>query len=479
MNDPKSEESIDMVTCGGSCSLKKRKQEKQVLKGDDFKSIGSFHTNPIDELVSEEIKKFEIEKKEDKDIIGKKKIDIENIVEIKKLFMHDPNTTYLNHGAFGSPFIESFEYSEELRKKVEFNPVRFFDRDLFQYLAKAIVRLADFLYCDPFLLMPLANATSGLNAVFRYLNNFNLENKTIKKIVCFDITYASTLVMIEDLFNTINQSQNNNPYIINIPLKYLKASEEQLIDYIVNSIPEDTDLIVLDHISSQSCVVLPLKKLIEKIRNSFQLRENKEIIILVDGAHTPGNIKLNIKELDADFYIGNLHKWLCSCRGGGFIYISDKHINKIKGTVVSHGHGNKTNLIDSFYWDGNRDYSGFLSVIKTLEIWQLLETQNVYGSLKTKHKKFVNYLCVKFSVESLYNYDSFNSLMSLIPLPEKLQSFTPKSIQDWLHYSFNIEITIKRVYEKNCMRLSTHIYNSFEEIELLAKIILQSNIEFK
>jgi len=486
----------DMVTCGGGCSLKDRKKNHN-KKGEDFKTIGSFHTDPIIELIQaeksllqnefenckpnntnvirlkkeindEETLKIENERlyKENSFLLNPDNLNLNNGKELKKLFMHDSETIYLNHGAFGSPFKKAFLYSEEIRRKIELNPVKFFDRDLFPYLAKAIVKLANFLNCDPLNLMPLSNATSGLNSIFKYLS------KDLKKVICFDITYSATLLICEEYLipNTAKIE------VINIPLKFLKSeNQEILINYITDSIPNDADLIVLDHISSQSCILLPLKDLISSIRKKFlQLEKNNELIILVDGAHAPGSVKINIDELNTDFYVGNLHKWLCSPRGGGFIYISNKNIGKIKGAIVSHGHANKNNLMDSFYWDGNRDYSAFISIIKTLEIWEILEPLNIYDHLKNQLKLFVDFICSKLFVSPLFSVDLYNSTMALIPLPEKYQKFTSKAIQDWLHYEYKIEITIKTVYEKNCMRISVHLYNELEEIEKLIKVLLDS-----
>ena len=490
------ENNNDMATCGGACSYKDRKKNKN-LKGDNFKSIGSFHTDPIIELILKEkelLKNESIENQinqfKEKDpsenllnnfekslitentqknysIENLSNINLENSNELKKLFMQDPETIYLNHGAFGSPFLESYNYAEEIRRKVELNPVKFFDRDLFPYLAKTIVKIANLLNCDPLNLMPLGNATSGLNAIFRSLS------QQLKKVVCFDITYSATPLIIEELLPL----EFNKPEIINIPLKYLKSEKiDDLINYIRESIPLDADMVVLDHISSQSAILFPIKELIESIRNKFS-SVNKEIIILIDGAHAPGSIKVNIDELKADFYVGNLHKWLCSPRGGGFIYINQKHIAKIKGAIVSHGHGNKNNLMDSFYWDGNRDYSGFISALKTFDIWEVLEKKNVYEFLKNKLKICAEYICQKLNVKTLFSIDLYNSTMVFLPLSTKFQQFTAKTIQDWLHFEHKIEITIKNVYEKNCMRLSVHLYNSIEDIEKLVSILLEKDIK--
>jgi len=456
------EVSNDMVTCGGACSLKNRKMNK---KGDNFKSIGSFHTDPIVELIlkyKEEIKTESIKNKINHQQVQKDpeeeipadlisfieeldQLNLESSKEFKKFFMHDQATIYLNHGAFGSPFLESYNYAEKIRKEVELNPVKFFDRDLFPHIAKTIVKLANFLNCDPLNLMPIGNATTGLNAIFRSLS------KDLKKVVCFDITYSATLLIIQELLNSTDAKQET----INIPLKHLKTAS---------------------HISSQSAILLPIKELIASIREKF-LKENKEIIILVDGAHAPGSIKINLDDINADFYVGNLHKWLCSPRGGGFVYIDGKFKNKIQGAIVSHGHANEKNKMDSFYWDGNRDYSGFISALKTLEAWEVLEKKKIYEFLKEKLIRFSEFICEKLSVKPLFSIELYNSTMVFLPLPDKYQQFTSKTIQDWLHFDHKIEITIKNVYEKNCMRLSVHLYNTFEEIEKLVNILLEEDVK--
>ena len=151
----------------------------------------------------------------------------------------------------------------------------------------------------------------------------------------------------------------------------MKDTKETFVNFITNKLPKNSDLIILDHISSQSCINLPLKELIESIRKKF---EDRKVLILVDGAHAPGSIKINLSELDCDFYVGNLHKWLCSTRGGGFLYVNKSHLNRIRATVVSHGNANKKDSLKSFYGDGNIDYSGFLGIIKSsLKKWKLLE----------------------------------------------------------------------------------------------------------
>jgi isopenicillin-N epimerase len=492
-------ENSDLVTCQGSCNRRVKKKinpNEPKLIGDDFKSIGSFHTDKLEDIIKKEIllnKEQENEKEKDiNNYINYKdndnndndnnliNLDLNNVKEIKKLFMQDPSLIYLNHGAFGSPFLSSYNYSNNIRRQIEMNPVDFFDRNLFKLLAKGIIKISEFLNCDPFLLMPLTNVTTGLNAIFKSLT----KNPSVKNIVIFDTTYSATNIMLEDIFdikNNENSELNNNEinkinlHKIDIPLKYLNGNKEIFVDFITEKLPVNSDLIILDHISSQSCINLPLRELINNIRKKFE-ELNKSVLILVDGAHAPGSIKINLAELDCDFYLGNLHKWICSTRGGAFLFSKKIHINSIRGAIVSHGHADKENSLESFYWDGNKDYSGFLGIIRTLEIWKILENKNFYDFLKKKTRKIVNKICEKLDVNVLYSFEEFNSAMVLIKMPEKFQIYTAKSVQDWLHNEYQIELTIKKVYSKLCTRLSVQIYVSDEDIDRLIHVLKNENL---
>ena len=180
--------------------------------------------------------------------------------------------------------------------------------------------MADFVGADAENMVPVKNASMGVNAVLRSLN-FNKGDE----IVFSDHSYLSCKNTIEFL------REKRGIVAKQISIPFPCSGDDQIIDIFLRNLSSRTKLVLLDHITSPTALILPLENLLPEIKKLG-------ILSLVDGAHGPGMLKLKLNELAADFYVGNCHKWLCSARGAAFLHINKDFSGEILPNCISNGY---------------------------------------------------------------------------------------------------------------------------------------------
>jgi isopenicillin-N epimerase len=273
--------------------------------------------------------------------------------DLGRLWPLDPNVTFLNHGSFGACPTEVLRYQDSLRRELEAEPVRFLSREIFDRLDAARARLAAFVGADPDGLVFVPNATTGVNAVLRSLifaagDELLVTNhgyKACANTIEFVAGRAGARVIVADV-----------PF----PL----GSPDEVVHAVLSRVTPRTRLAVLDHVTSPTALVFPIERLVRELAD-------RGVETVVDGAHAPGMLPLDLRALGAAYYSGNCHKWVCSPKGAGFLYVTRERRDAIHPVTISHGASatwpGKSRFQLEFDWAGTSDPTAYLAVPKALE----------------------------------------------------------------------------------------------------------------
>lgn len=259
----------------------------------------------------------------------------------------DPDVTYLNHGSFGAAPIRVLEDQADWRRRLESNPVRFFDEEYYPALYEARHRLVTFLGGSEAGTAFVANATTGVNAV----------------IASLPLESGDEIVITNHEYNACRNAaeawgERSGAKVIEVPVPWPPESPKVVVERIMMAVGPRTRLVVIDHVTSPTALIFPVEAVVAALE--------PEVPVLIDGAHAPGMLDLDVGALGASFYVGNLHKWVCAPKGVGFISVADRWVDLVQPTVISHGWNMRSpeqpRLHALFDWTGTDDPSARLAV---------------------------------------------------------------------------------------------------------------------
>ena len=284
--------------------------------------------------------------------------------------MLDPTVTFLNHGSYGATPRPVLEAQAAWRAQMEAEPVRFFVRDLEPAMDAARATLAAFVGCDPDDLAPMPNATSGINTV----------------LASMDLAAGDELLTTDHAYNAARNAldraaQRSGARVVTASVPFPLRGADEIVAPILAAATSRTRLAVIDHVTSASAVVMPIARIVDELRA-------RGIETLVDGAHAPGMVELDIAGVGAAYYAGNLHKWVCAPKGAGFLWVRRDRQGSIRPLAVSHGANSprtdRSRFRLEFDWTGTADPSALLAVSAALEFgarlmaggWPALRARN-------------------------------------------------------------------------------------------------------
>jgi isopenicillin-N epimerase len=379
----------------------------------------------------------------------------------------DPQIAFLNHGSFGSCPRAVLEFQHAIRDRMERQPVTFFVRELEGLLDQARAALAGFAGADADDLVFVPNATSGINAVLR-----SLQFKPGDELLVTDHEYNAC----RNALNFVAERSGTKVVVATIPFPLRTADE--VIEAVVGRVTSRTRLALLDHVTSQTGLVLQLERLVREL-------SARGVDALVDGAHAPGMVPLDLRVLGAAYYTGNCHKWLCAPKVAGFLHVRRDLQPLIRPLVISHGANSqrtdRSRFLIEFAWTGTRDPSAYLSVPKAIEFvgsllpggWLEVIRRNRELALAARRV-----LCDALQIGPPCPDEFIGSLASL-PLPDASDTTPPKSplyldpLQERLLGEFGIEVPIIPwpAPPKRLLRISAQVYNSLPQYKRLAEAL--------
>lgn len=380
----------------------------------------------------------------------------------------DPAITFLNHGSFGACPLPVLEKQQLFRSQMEAEPVRFFALELEDLLDQARQTLAEFVGADVADLAFVPNATTGVNAVLRSL--------------CFPLGNARPLQAGDELLTTnheYNASRNaldfvaqySGATVVVAPIPFPIESPAQIVAAILEKVSDRTRLVLVDHVTSQTGMVFPLTELVPALTQ-------RHIEVLVDGAHAPGMVNLNLKELGVSYYTGNCHKWLCAPKGSAFLYVRQDLQPGVRPLVISHG-ANSPRRDRSFFhlefdWMGTSDPTPYLCVPTAIEFMGSLLPQGWLGLMA--HNRSMALAARQALAQQLGVLppcpESLIGSMAVLPLPQGDASW----LQSRLLQQFKIEVPIipwqEEAPSNRLLRISAQIYNTATDYDELGQALL-------
>ena len=380
-------------------------------------------------------------------------------MNLKNQFLLDNKVTFLNHGSFGACPKVIFNEYQSWQKKLENQPVKFLDqfRDFGPNMTNVREALSKKINCNVNNLVPVVNATTGLNAIIK-----SLHFKKGDEVIISNHEYGA----LEKTWQFIKTKYKIKITIAKVSLPI--TSEEKFIKDFVKKFTSKTKILFLSHITSPTALLFPIKKLV-------QIAKQHKIITIIDGAHAPGHIDLNLKNLNADFYSGNCHKWMMSPKGAAFMWSSSKYKNHLDPLIVSHGWNKKSNstnqkgalgnsrFIDMFEYNGTKDPAAWLSVPASIKYINDKKNTKLFIAQSKVLYNFALKLSKTFKMPLLGGRKFLPPLMISVPIPKVKEI----EFQRKLYKNYKIEIPIIPWENKSFARISYQLYNSIKDLEKL------------
>jgi isopenicillin-N epimerase len=272
-------------------------------------------------------------------------------------FLLQEGVTFLNHGSFGATPRAVLAAQDAWRARMERQPYHFMHRELPGAIRQAAADLAGFLGARGDDLVFVDNATAGINAVAR---SVSLEPGD--EILVTDHVYPA----VRNALSFV--CQRARATLVEAPVPFPLGDDDEVIAALAAAIRPGTRLAVLDHVTSPTAVKFPIERLIALFRA-------RGVSVLVDGAHAPGMLEVDVPSLGADWYVGNAHKWLFAPKGCGFLWAAPERQEGLHPAVISHGLGQ--GFAAEFDWTGTRDPSAWLAVSEAVAFHRRLGSRRV------------------------------------------------------------------------------------------------------
>lgn len=389
----------------------------------------------------------------------------------------DPQLTFLNHGSFGACPIDILDAQRRLQRDLERSPVRFYLDQLPHLLSEARSRAAGLVGAPEEGLVFVSNASEGVATALDMV-----EWRAGDEVIVSGDTYPACRHMLTDLSGRFGVK-------VRVAQAPFAGSEEEwrraVYQAFHDEVSDRTRLILIDHITSPTALVYPVAELVALARACGA-------ISLVDGAHAPAQLDLNLTELNPDFYTGNLHKWVMTPKSGALLYISPRWRERARPRVISHGYlaPSERRLHSLFDWVGTRDYSALCVLPQTLD-W--IESRVSLSSLRARNHQLA------MSARELISATlwpqggalppaSALAHMAAIPLPSSLSDLDDSSVEarpvgsassEALHplqralIERSIEVPVINTAHGVMIRVSAQAYNSLDQYERLADILVE------
>ncbi|HSK39885.1 MAG TPA: aminotransferase class V-fold PLP-dependent enzyme, partial [Arenibaculum sp.] len=287
---------------------------------------------------------------------------------LKEHFLLDPAVTYLNHGAYGATPKPVFESFQRWQLELEREPVDFLSRRATERLAHSRAVLADYVGTERDNLVYVSNGTTGVNIVAR-----SMRLGPGDEVLTSDHEHGG----IDRLWRFMAQKLGFTYVKRAIPLPV--TTHEAFVEHFWAGVTDRTRVILLSHLTSPTSLVFPVKEICARARQAG-------ILTVIDGSHVPGQLPLSLRDVDADFYVGILHKWLCAPKGCAFLYARPSAQDLLDPLVVSWGWEPKnpgpSKFVEYHEWQGSRDISSFLAVPDAIEFQERHDWDRVRAECK-------------------------------------------------------------------------------------------------
>ncbi len=385
----------------------------------------------------------------------------------------DPGVNFLNHGSFGACPAEVLDAQARLRAQLEAEPVRFFMREYPPLLAAARAALGAFVGADPDDLGFVANATSGVNTVVR-----SLRFAPGDEILTTDHAYAAC-------HNTLlHVAEASGARVVVARVPFPVDGDDEIVAAVLAAAGPRTRLAMIDHVTSPTGIILPVARIVAELAE-------RGVDTLVDGAHAPGMVALDVAALGAAYYTGNCHKWLCAPKGAAFLWVRRDRQAAIHPLTISHGRsgrGSGSLFRREFDWTGTDDPTAWLCVPEAIRVvggmvpggWDEVRRRNRELALAARAL-----LCDALGVAAPCP-ESMIGALAAVPLRDVRDgdwptgqmrpeiggwSFDPIQQALWERHAIEVPVMPWPSWGKRLLRVSAQLYNDRAQFERLAGVI--------
>jgi isopenicillin-N epimerase len=358
-------------------------------------------------------------------------------------FLLDPSVTFLNHGSFGACPRAVFERYQQWQLELERQPVLFLARQLEELLAEARAALGAYIGADPEDLVFVPNATAGVNVAA-----WAVGLEAGDEVLSTDLEYGALDLTWEYVCGQLGARYVRTP--IRLPVE----SSDEIVEAVWQGVGPRTRVLFLSHHTSGTALTLPVTELCRRARE-------RGLLTVIDGAHAPGHLPLDLHAVDADYYAGNCHKWLCAPKGAGFLHVRRERQPDVHPRVISWGYeGDDPSFLARHEKQGTRDPSAYLTVPEAID-WQRTHD---WSTVRDRCHELARRARNDLGLDPIApDAPDFYRQMVSLSLPET----APDDLQERLYDEHRIEIPI---FERNggrFIRASFQGYNDAGDLERL------------
>lgn len=371
----------------------------------------------------------------------------------RRLFQLEDGAIYLNHGSYGATPRLVTAAQRRWQDRLEAEPSRFMEREFRPGLRVAAERLSAHLGVPGGSIAMVENATQAVNAILR-----SMALKQDDEILITDQTYNAVK-------NTVRWvASRSGAKVVEVALPFPAYADDSILQAFSAGLTERTRLAIIDHVTSPTAVVLPVAAMVAVAKQAGAAT-------LVDGAHAPGMLPIDLPAIDADWYTGNCHKWLFAPKGCAFLWAADGVRETLHPTVISHGYGQ--GFVTEFDWVGTRDASPQLALPDALAFIERLGIERVR---QRNHRLAVDsgrQLAEAWGTE-VGTPPGLTGSMITVRLPDGLGTTQAQGLEmrRRLLDERRIQVPINALAGSLWARVSAQIYNHPAEIDALAEAIL-------
>ena len=372
---------------------------------------------------------------------------------MKDWFLLDPDITFLNHGSYGACSKPVFKEYQDWQQKLENQPVQFMTNQVYSAMEKSRESMSQFVGCDDEELVFFQNPTTAVTNVI-----YNLDLKPGHEVLMSNHEYGA-LVRAWKMWG-----KKTGIKIIQQEISMPVTTEENFIEEFWRGINSQTKVIFLSHITSSTALIFPIEKIIK-------LAKEQNILTIIDGAHVPAHIPLNIHDLGCDFYTGACHKWLCAPKGSSFLFVKKEHQDWVKPVVVSWGKDGDdptpSEFIQNFQWQGTRDMSAFLTIPAAINFY-IKQIRPYQAACKKIIQDTYSEFASVLNTDPISNGRKWLGQLVAHPLPKNI----PSNLKKRLWEEYRIEIPVFEWNGQAYIRVSIQIYNTQKDIDLLMSALV-------
>lgn len=375
----------------------------------------------------------------------------------------DPQTVFLNHGSFGACPPQVLAVQRQWQDRLERQPVDLLVRELDDELRKVRERLAQLLGADAEDLALVTNATEGVGCVLRSLS-WQRDDEVLVIDHAYNACKNAAEVELARWGGRLTVAQ----------LPWPVQGADAIVEAILQRLTRHTKLVLVDHITSPTAIVLPIQQIVDAV-------QARGVDVLVDAAHSPGQVAVNLDALGAAYWTGNCHKWLCAPKGSAVLHVRRDRQDRVRPLIISHGANRRapgqSRFRAEFDWTGTRDPSAWLALPAAIDFVSTLWPGGL-AELQARNRQLAllgrEALCRALGVAAPVPAELV-AQMAAVVLPSDLPPCGGDGDSDalhlWLRRHCGVEVPVFGWQGRRILRISAQAYNSPAQFEWLAQIL--------